>query len=277
MASRFISSVKTQSWFIRSLAFAALVYLGLILLLVFGNLVTISFSDIREVLQKKEILQSLVTTLASCTLSTFLAILFGVPIAYLFSRFRFRGKLICESLLDVPLVLPPIVVGLCLLIVFNKLKFFGSSLDDLVESLFGVTITFQFGAVVLAQCVVTTALVIQLLRPLISMVPYRYEELAMLHGATSAGAFFRVVLPEVKKGLFGAATLAWAKAFGEFGPILVFAGAIRGRTEVLSTSVFMELNTGNLGAALAIAFLMILVSMAIVLLVNRLMKKEEYA
>ena len=97
----------------------------------------------------------------------------------------------------------------------------------------------------------------------------RTEDVAATLGCTRAQAFWRVTLPEARRGVLTAFTLAWARALGEFGPILVFAGATRMRTEVLSTSVFLELSVGNLEAALAVSLLMIAVAVA-VLIVTRL-------
>jgi len=260
---------KCRNWFFLSMAFSASVYICLILVLVLGNVWVVSFEDFLETIFRPEIHHSIVTTLLSCSVSTFLAMFFGMSCAYFFSRYRFRGKSLLEAIVDIPLILPPIVVGLCLLIVFNKLELFGESIDSKIESFFGVPVTFRFGAIVLAQFVVTASLVVQLLRPVFDMVPKRNEEIAMLFGASRRATFFGVLLAEAKPGVMAAATLAWIKAFGEFGPILVFAGSIRGRTEVLSTSVFLELNTGNLGGAMAVALLMIAVSVFVVFLVKR--------
>ena len=99
-------------------------------------------------------------------------------------------------------------------------------------------------------------------------IPLRHEQVAWTLGCSRAQAFWRVVLPEARPGLLTAATLAWARALGEFGPILVFAGATRLRTEVLPTTVFLELSVGKIEAAIAVSLLMIVVA-AVVLVLTR--------
>src|SRR5260370_40084915 len=96
----------------------------------------------------------------------------------------------------------------------------------------------------------------------------RNEQVALTLGCTRRSAFWRVALPEARRGMLTAATLAWARALGEFGPILVFSGATRMKTEVLSTSVFLELNVGNIEAAVAVSLLMVAAAMIVLLIVR---------
>ena len=129
--------------------------------------------------------------------------------------------------------------------------------------------TYAVPAVVVAQFAVTAAFAVRTMRVTFDGIDPRTEDVARSLGCSRAGAFWRVTLPEARRGVLTAFTLAWARALGEFGPILVFAGATRMRTEVLSTSVFLELSVGNLEAALAVSLLMIAVA-AVVLAVTRL-------
>jgi molybdate transport system permease protein len=123
--------------------------------------------------------------------------------------------------------------------------------------------------VILAQFAVACAFAVRTMRVTFDQIDPRTEDVARALGCTRAKAFWLVTLPEARRGVLTAFTLAWARALGEFGPILVFAGATRMRTEVLSTSVFLELSVGNLESALAVSFLMIAVAAA-VLVVTRL-------
>ena len=144
---------------------------------------------------------------------------------------------------------------------------FESSLEDVVSGV-GLPMTFHPLGVVLAQFPVAAAFAVRTMRTTFDQISPRYEEVAMTLGCNRGQAFTRVVLPLAGKGMVAAGTMAWARALGEFGPILIFAGATRGRTEVLATSVFLEINIGNLPGAAALSLLMILLAVTTLLLVR---------
>jgi molybdate transport system permease protein len=123
-------------------------------------------------------------------------------------------------------------------------------------------------AVVLAQFSVAAAFAVRTMRVTFNQIPQRYEHVAMTSGCNRAGAFWRVILPQARHGLLAAATLAWARSLGEFGPILIFAGATPRSTEVLPTSVYFEMQAGNLPGMLAISLIMISAA-AVVLVLAR--------
>ena len=197
-------------------------------------------------------------TLVASTLATILALWVGVPTGYLLARTRFRGRMLLDALADVPLVLPPMVVGVSLLLLF---RFLPRSWGDAV--------IYERPAIVLAQFVVAASLVARTMKATFAHVSPRAEQVALTLGCTPRQAFGRVALPEARRGLLAAATLAWARSLGEFGPVLVFAGAVRGKTEVLATSVFLELSVGNLVGAAAVSLVMIAAA-AIVLAITRI-------
>jgi molybdate transport system permease protein len=121
-------------------------------------------------------------------------------------------------------------------------------------------VTYEIPSVILAQFSVACAFAIRTLRVTFDQMDVRQEDVARTLGCTRAQAFLRVVLPESIPGIVAAATIAWARALGEFGPILVFSGATRMKTEVLPTTVFLELSVGNLEAALAVSLLMVILA-----------------
>jgi molybdate transport system permease protein len=204
---------------------------------------------------------------ASCTITALLSVLVAVPVGYLLSRQRFPGRLLIDACLDIPIVLPPLVIGLSLLVLFQTPP--GRALESGFRALTGSGITYEVPAVVLAQFMVACAFAVRTMRATFDHINPRTEQVALTLGCTRAQAFFLVTLPEARRGAFIAGTLAWARALGEFGPILVFAGATRGRTEVLSTTVFLELTTGRLDTALAVSFLMVVIAVAVLLVVRR--------
>jgi molybdate transport system permease protein len=158
-------------------------------------------------------------------------------------------------------VLPPLVIGLGLLILFQTAV--GRFIEENV-----LQVTFAVPSVVLAQFTVATAFAVRTMRVTFDQISPRQEQVALTLGCTRGQAFWRVVLPEARRGLVTAATLAWARSLGEFGPILVFSGATRMRTEVLPTTVFLELSIGNLEAAVAVSLLMVAAAVVVLVIVR---------
>ena len=228
-----------------------------------------SLADFRAVLAKPEIRYAVRLTLLSCSVSALLSVWVATPLGYLLARFRFPGRWLVDTLLDIPVVLPPLVIGLSLLILFH-LPIGGTSLEDTLRNRLGLRVTYAVPAVVLAQFAVACAFAVRTMHVAFGQISPRAEQVAMTLGCSRAQAFLRVVLPQAWRGMIAALTLAWARSLGEFGPILVFAGATRMRTEVLSTTVFLELSVGNLEAAVAVSLLMVAVAMAVLLIVRLL-------
>ncbi len=203
-------------------------------------------------------------TLVSCTLTAILSLWVAVPVGYLLSRHEFFGKNLLDAILDIPIVLPPLVVGLSLLILFQY-----------VPAWLREAVVYQVPAVILAQWMVSCAFAVRTMRATFDQIDKRREQVALTLGCSRAQAFGRVVLPETKRGMLTAGTLAWARALGEFGPLLVFAGATRGKTEVLSTTVFLELSIGDLEAAVTVSLIMVAAAVA-VLVVARLWGSRNF-
>jgi molybdate transport system permease protein len=235
-------------------------YLVLIAAMLLADLNYAHLGDFVRILADADIRYAIRLSLISCTITTILALWVAVPIAYLMSRTEFRGKHVLDGFLDIPLILPPLVVGLCLLILFRQTLL--RSLDDRFP------IAFHVPAVILAQFTVAAAFAVRTLRATFDELSPRQEQVALTLGCSRAQAFWMVVLPEARYGLLTAATLAWARSLGEFGPILVFAGATRQKTEVLPTSVYLELTVGNVEGAVAVSLLMIAVALVVLFIVR---------
>lgn len=215
-------------------------------------------------LAKPEIRYSITLSLVSCTFAAVLSVFIAVPAGWILSRFRFRGRNLLDAILDIPIVLPPLVVGLSLLILFQfwplttLIPIVGKSLNELV--------VYQVPAVVLAQFSVAAAFAVRTMKATFDGINPRCEQVALTLGCSRAQSFLRVALPEAGRGMLTAFTLAWARALGEFGPLLVFAGATRNKTEVLSTTVFLELSIGDLEAAVAVSLIMVVAAVAVLLI-----------
>jgi molybdate transport system permease protein len=218
-------------------------------------------SDLLKALQSREIQHSIQLSLLTCSITAALSLLIAVPAGFLLARSHFPGKLWLEAVLDIPIVLPPMVIGLCLLI------FFQTAAGRLIEK--AVPLTYTVSGVVLAQLVIGAACAIRTLRGTFDHISARPENVAMTLGASRAQAVWLVTLPSARRGMFAAASVAWARSLGEFGPILVFAGATRMKTEVLPTTVWLELSVGNLEAAVAVSLLMVAFAMLVLVAVRK--------
>jgi molybdate transport system permease protein len=264
--------------------FGGMIALGCVyLLLIVGMLAAMgSFATWQAfvaALGSEEIRYSIRLSLLSCFLTTILALWVAVPIGYLMSRYNFPGKSWIDALLDIPIVLPPLVIGLALLILFQlplplePTPIAGSpdktipwTLERLLNEKLGFAVTFAVPAVILAQFMVAAAFAVRTMRVTFDQINPRREQVALTLGCSRGQAFWMVVFPESLRGLLTAGTLAWARSLGEFGPILVFAGATRMRTEVLPTTVFLELSTGKIEAATAVSLIMVVAAVVVLVL-----------
>ncbi|MEQ1858991.1 MAG: ABC transporter permease [Chthoniobacteraceae bacterium] len=240
-----------------ALAIVAGLYLAFLLALIGATATYTSPHHLLAALNSPEIRYSIGLSLVTCTASSLLALLLATPVGYLLSRGRFPGKPLLDAMLDIPIVLPPLVVGLCLLI------FFQTGAGKLIER--AIPFTYTIYGVVLAQFIIGAAFAVRTMRGVFDHLSARPENVAMTLGCSRGQAVWLVTLPAARRGMFAAFSIAWARSLGEFGPILVFAGATRMKTEVLPTSVFIELSVGRLEAAIAVSLLM--VALALVVLV----------
>jgi molybdate transport system permease protein len=186
----------------------------------------------------------------------------AVPLGYLLSRFRFPGHWLLEAILDIPIVLPPLVVGLSLLILFQ------TPMGRAVQAV--VPVTFRVPSVILAQFAVAAAFAARTMRITFDQISPRGEQVALTLGCTRGQAFWHVSLPQAGRGMVAAGTLAWARALGEFGPILVFSGITPRRTEVIPTAIYLEFNVGRIETAVALSLLLVLLSAAVLLIMRGL-------
>lgn len=243
-------------------------FILLIVLLIVADVLYVDLTDFRDALAKPEIQSAISLTMITCTVSAMLSVLIGTPLGYLLSRFRFPGRWIVDTIVDIPIVLPPLVLGLSLLILFH-LKIGDWTLEAwLTKNRFPVT--FHWPAIILAQFSVACAFAVRTIRVTFDQIDPRSEDVARTLGCTRGQAFSLVALPQAVRGLITAFTISWARALGEFGPILVFAGSTRMRTEVLSTTVFLELSIGQLNAAVAVSLLMVVMAILVLLALRML-------
>ncbi len=202
---------------------------------------------------------SLVTTLASLLL----AVAFGLPLAFVLARRRFRGKALVEAIVDLPIVLPPAVAGLALLLVLGRRGWIGGPLDEL-----GITIPYTTLAVVLAQTFVAAPFFVRAARAGLAAVDPDLEDAARVDGAGEANVIRRVTLPLAAPALAGGLVMTWARALGEFGATIMFAGNFTGRTQTLPLVVYGEFQGGDLEAALAAATILVVAALGVLVAVR---------
>ncbi|MDX1929971.1 MAG: ABC transporter permease [Pirellulaceae bacterium] len=239
----------------------------LIVLLLTADLLFTSVADFKAALLRPEIQAAFRLTLLSCTVAALMSLWVATPLGYILARYRFPGRWLVDTLVDIPIILPPLVLGLSLLILFH-LKLGDWELESFLRDRLGLPVTYQWPAVVLAQFTVACAFAVRTMRVTFEQINPRCEDVARTLGCSRSQAFLNIALPQAWRGMLTATTLAWARSLGEFGPIMVFAGATRMRTEVLSTSVFLELSVGQLDSAVAVSLLMVVMAIAVLLILR---------
>jgi molybdate transport system permease protein len=204
---------------------------------------------------------SLITTAISLTLTIALA----TPLAHLLARRRFRGASIVETIVDLPIVLPPSVAGLALLLAFGRRGILGEPLAGL-----GIEIPFTTVAVVIAQMFVSAPFFIRAARAGFLAVDRHYEDAARVDGASERQLTWAITLPLAAPALASGIVMTWARALGEFGATIMFAGNFEGRTQTLPLVVYGEFQAGDVGASVAAAAILVLAAFGVLLAVRGL-------
>ena len=246
--------------FLIALALLGGSYLLVLVAMLVADAAYTSPSHLLKALRSPEIRYSIHLSFLTCTLTAFLSVWVAIPIGYLLARYRFPGRRLIDALLDIPIVLPPLVIGLSLLILFQTPP--GRAIERFIP------VTYAIPSVVLAQFMVACAFAVRTMRTTFDQISPRHEQVALTLGCSRPQAFWWIVIPAAMRGILTAGTLAWARALGEFGPILIFSGATRMKTEVLPTTVFLELSVGNLEAAVAVSLLMVAAAVAVLFIIR---------
>ncbi|MGW2781896.1 molybdate ABC transporter permease subunit [Streptomyces populi] len=236
----------------------ALVGLVFLLLPLVALLVRAPWGSLPEQLAKPEVWQALRLSLLSATAATAVSLVLGVPLAWLLARTEFPGRGLVRALVTLPLVLPPVVGGVALLLALGRNGVVGRLLD----SWFGITLPFTTAGVVVAEAFVAMPFLVISVEGTLRAADPRYEEAAMTLGASRFTAFRRVTLPLIAPGIAAGSVLAWARALGEFGATITFAGNFPGRTQTMPLAVYLALQSDP-DAAIALSLVLLLVSVAV--------------
>jgi molybdate transport system permease protein len=225
------------------------------LALIWADVGYTNWQAVLEVLRTDEIRAALWLSLWTSVTTVAVGLLFAIPMGYALSRYRFPGRAVVDSIVDLPILLPPLIVGLSLLV------FFRTSVGEFIEDR-GLEFVFQRKGIVLCQFLVSASFGIRAVKLTFDGIDPRLEHVAMTLGCTQTGAFVRVALPLAARGIVAGGILIWTRAFGVFGPLILFVGNFRNRTEVLPTTIYLEQSVGRIEVALAVAILMLALATA---------------
>jgi len=224
-----------------------------------GLLVRTPWSTLPQRLTEPGVLTALRLSLLTATLATLLCVALGVPLAWLLARVEFPGRRLVRALVTVPLVLPPVVGGIALLLALGRRGLLGSWLD----STFGITLPFTTAGVVVAESFVALPFLVIAVEGALRGADTRYEEAAATLGATRWTTFTHVTLPLVAPGIAAGAVLCWARALGEFGATITFAGNYPGITQTMPLAVYQTMESGDLDGAVVLSLILLAVSVTI--------------
>jgi molybdate transport system permease protein len=203
--------------------------------------------------------EALLLSIRTTSISMAIIILVGTPAAYVLARAEFPGKKAVDSLIDVPAVLPPAAAGIALLLAFGRLGLVGEYLNA-----FGITISFTTAAVVIAEVFVASHFYVRQAVVGFAQVRRDVEEAAMVDGAGRFSVFMRVTVPLAFPALLAGAVMAWARALGEFGGTIIFAGSFPGVTQTIPLAIFAT-RESDFDAAVALSVMVLVFAFAVIL------------
>ncbi|OFZ62665.1 MAG: hypothetical protein A2328_07555 [Bdellovibrionales bacterium RIFOXYB2_FULL_36_6] len=226
------------------------------LALIFGLFHQLKITSVQKQFAAGEIFFAIKLTLLTATVSSVIALIFAVPIAYILSRYNFPLKNIVNSILYLPIVISPIALGAMLLIFFNTPagKFFEAYIFRVV---------FEVPAIILAQFIVIIGLAISLVKSVFDYINPEYELISRTLGATHSQTFFHILLPTAKKGILSAFLLVWARAVGEFGATVTLAGATTMKTETMPVAIFLSFASCDIYNAIILMLISLFIGIAV--------------
>ncbi|MFG2886546.1 ABC transporter permease [Streptomyces sp. NPDC048297] len=234
------------------------VALAFLLLPLLALLLRAPWRSLPDQLTSTEVWQALQLSLVTATAATAVSLVLGVPLAWLLARTEFPGRGLVRALVTLPLVLPPVVGGVALLLALGRNGVVGQWLD----AWFGITLPFTTTGVVIAEAFVAMPFLVISVEGTLRAADPRFEEAATTLGASRFTAFRRVTLPLIAPGIAAGAVLAWARALGEFGATITFAGNFPGRTQTMPLAVYLALQNDP-EAAIALSLILLAVSIAV--------------
>lgn len=247
--------------------FSYLLILTLLVVLIFtftplALLVGRGVSNIGRCIQSKEILFSIKLSLITSIISTFICLVFSLPAAYALARTKLKFKKLVSILIFLPMSLPHIISGVALLLFLGNLGIGG------ILSKFGIDFVFTQKGIVAAQVFVNFPFMVNILKTAIEESGYKMEFIARTLGCNRWQTFIYITIPLIKNSLLSSLIITWSRALGEFGAVIMLAGATRMKTEVIPTAIFMNMSTGDLDIAIGTATILIFISIISMIIVE---------
>ena len=242
--------------------------LAFLLLPLLALLLRIPLAQLLANLANHEVAQAISLSMVTTALTVLLTALFGTPVAYLLARRRFRGHSALDTLIDLPMVLPPSVAGIALLVAFGRRGLLGQYLGVM-----GIELPFTSAAVVLAQLFVAAPFYVKAAATGFVGVDPELEQAAALDGASPRQVFRYVTGPLAWTSLLGGVVMTWARALGEFGATIIFAGNFVGRTQTMPLAIYQGFEQ-ELNVALTLSVILLAVSFAVLWLVKGMLRQQ---
>jgi molybdate transport system permease protein len=247
--------------------FSYLLILTLLVVLIFtftplALLVGRGVSNIGRCIQSKEILFSIKLSLITSIISTFICLVFSLPAAYALARTKLKFKKFVSILIFLPMSLPHIISGVALLLFLGNLGIGG------ILSKFRIDFVFTQKGIVAAQVFVNFPFMVNILKTAIEESGYKMEFIARTLGCNRWQTFIYITIPLIKNSLLSSLIITWSRALGEFGAVIMLAGATRMKTEVIPTAIFMNMSTGDLDIAIGTATILIFISIISMIIVE---------
>jgi molybdate transport system permease protein len=217
------------------------------------------WGHITEVITSKSALDALGLSLIASLFSTVIALTFGFPLAWLLARGSFRGKGLLRGLTTLPMVLPPVVGGIALLLAYGRRGIIGEPLDKA----FGISLPFTLAGVIVAESFVAMPFFVLTVESGLRSMDVRLEEAARSLGASRSMVFRRVTLPLIWPSLAAGTVLTWARALGEFGATITFAGNLPGVTQTMPLAIYINQSSNRTDEAIALSLVLVLVSLVV--------------
>ncbi|HEX6291052.1 MAG TPA: ABC transporter permease [Herpetosiphonaceae bacterium] len=228
----------------------------------------VDLADLLTHLVEPAVAQAISLSLVTTALTTTIALVLGTPIAYLLARRRFPGRMLLDTLIDLPMVLPPSVAGIALLVAFGRRGLLGQYLVDV-----GISIAFTQAAVVLAQTFVAAPFYVKAAAAGFASVERELEQAAAIDGASSLRVFAAITLPLARPALLGGLVMTWARALGEFGATIIFAGNFPGRTQTMPLAIYLGFEL-DFSVALTLSVILLAASFGVLFIVKRLLGRS---
>lgn len=260
--------IRRRQWHRLTLVILSLPLLMFVMLPLVSLLLRTGLHVLIENLGNTQVVEAVGLTLATTALTTVLSVLLGTPLAYLLARSDFRGRNVIETLVELPMVLPPAVAGVALLMAFGRRGVLGTYLSDA-----GLELAFTQAGVVLAQLFVAGPFYVKAAIAGFAKIEKDIEEAAAIDGASPLAVFRRITVPLAWPALSGGLVMTWARALGEFGATIIFAGNFPGRTQTMPLAIYIGFEL-DLSVALTLSIILLAISFGILVVVKGLLRQR---